>query len=454
MPQLRSSGHDGWRLPGTHTRIEPLPRRRWRSRCRGEDRAHLCPPPTACPATPSAVAPSIARVATALKRTPAREDALADVDWAFLTTPDAHALHGLHPYPAKFVPALPRVVIERLTEPGDLVMDPFAGSGTALVEALLLGRRAVGGDLNPVAIVTSRAKSRRLTPEQLRRLDHARDEIPDRVTEALSQPAALALPADWEPTAGRRFRGLSFWFSREVALELAALKAAIAVETDEACRSVLDMCLSSIVVSVSWQDSDTRYVRRAKKIEQGYPTSLYLRRLATARAAIQQLSAEASFSSEVFMSDARTADYADEQTVRLIVTSPPYPNAWSYHLYHQNRILWLDHDPWAFKDQEIGHHRAYSATGGSGESDFKDDMHKSMEAMKRALQPDGRIVIVVGDSIVRGAVVRNDAVVMEAGINAGLTPVAAYNRFIDPKRKAFNPSIGKIKTEHILVFRR
>lgn len=392
-------------------------------------------------------------MATALKITPAHNDALAGIDWAFLETPEAHALHGLHPYPAKFVPALPRLVIERLTEPGDLVMDPFAGSGTALVEALLLGRRAVGGDLNPVALVTARAKTTKLTTEQLARLDDARDQIPERVADALSKPEDLELPPHWDPTAGRRFRGLSFWFSREVALELAALKAAIAAEQDEACRAVLDMCLSSIVVAVSWQDSDTRYVRRAKTIEQGYPTSLYIRRLAAARKAIGQLSEQVLFSADVVESDARTADYAGENTVRLVVTSPPYPNAWSYHLYHQNRILWLDRDPWAFKAQEIGHHRAYSAANGAGEFDFKDDMQKSMEAMKRALRPDGLAVIIVGDSIVRGELVRNDSVVEEAGISAGLTLVVAYNRFIDPKRKAFNPSIGKIKTEHILVFR-
>jgi DNA modification methylase len=387
------------------------------------------------------------------QRNPAPEDALADVDWGFLEAPEAHAAHGLHPYPAKFVPALPRLVIQRLTDPGDLVMDPFAGSGTALVEALLQGRRAVGGDLNPVAVVTAQAKTARLTPEQLARLDEFADEIPDRTGAALARPSGLALPPDWEPTAGRRFRGLSFWFSETVALELAAIKAAIAAERDEACRSVLNMCLSSIVVSVSWQDSDTRYVRREKKIGQGYPTSLYVRRLAAARSALQQFSDEAHFSGRVVNADARHADYAEEKSVRLVVTSPPYPNAWSYHLYHQNRILWLDNDPWAFKAQEIGHHRAYSAARGSTATDFRDDMQKSMEAMRRALRPDGTAVVVVGDSVVRGALVRNDAVVAEAGTQAGLTHVATYNRSIDPKRKAFNPSIGKIKAEHILVFR-
>jgi DNA methylase len=403
-------------------------------------------------AVPSAAAHSLLPVATAV-RNPAPEDALADVDWSFLEAPRAHAVHGLHPYPAKFVPALPRLVIQRLTDPGDLVMDPFAGSGTALVEALLEGRRAVGGDLNPVAIVSARAKTARLTPEQLARLDDVGEEIPDRVAQALARPGDLVLPPDWEPTAGRRFRGLSFWFSQDVALELAALKTAIAGERDEACRSVLYMCLSSIVVSVSWQDSDTRYVRREKDIGQGYPTSLYVRRLAAARAAIQLFSEKAGFSGQVFMSDARHASYAKEGSVRLVVTSPPYPNAWSYHLYHQNRILWLDHDPWAFKTQEIGHHRAYSAARGSSAADFRDDMQKSMEAMRRALRPDGTAVIVVGDSVVRGAIVRNDSVVVQAATDAGFTHIITCDRCIDPKRKAFNPSIGKIKTEHVLVFR-
>ncbi len=62
----------------------------------------------------------------------------------------AHSLHEIS-YRACFKPQLPRFFITRLTAPGELVHDPFMGRGTTLLEAALLGRRAVGSDLNPLS---------------------------------------------------------------------------------------------------------------------------------------------------------------------------------------------------------------------------------------------------------------------------------------------------------------
>ena len=63
---------------------------------------------------------------------------------------DAHRLHEIS-YRACFKPQLPRFFIERLTKPNDVVFDPFMGSGTTLGEALKLGARAIGRDINPVS---------------------------------------------------------------------------------------------------------------------------------------------------------------------------------------------------------------------------------------------------------------------------------------------------------------
>jgi hypothetical protein len=64
----------------------------------------------------------------------------------------AHPLHEVS-YRACFKPQLPRFFIERLTQAGDLVYDPFMGRGTTLVEGALLGRRVAGCDVNPLSRV-------------------------------------------------------------------------------------------------------------------------------------------------------------------------------------------------------------------------------------------------------------------------------------------------------------
>ena len=379
--------------------------------------------------------------------------ALDGIDWSFTAEAGAHPIHGLHPYPAKFVPALPRRVIEALTRPGDLVFDPFVGSGTALVEALLAGRRGVGGDLNPVAVVAATAKTRLLSAEQVGSLQRWAAQTEARVRARL-QAGAVTLPDAWTPVGGRRFKGLEFWFDEQIARELAALREVIRDELDPDVAAVLRMCFSSIIVAVSWQDSDTRYVRRQKAVGAGAVGRLYVRRLLESIDALGALRATAPEAATVVAADAREADYVREGSAALMITSPPYPNAWSYHLYHQNRILWLEEDPWEFKAREIGHHRAYSAANGATSEDFARDIGSVLEHAARALRPGGHAVVVIGDSIVRGEFVRNDHIVAAAAAAAGLASVVTFKRVIDPKRKAFIPSIGSIKTEHVLVYRR
>lgn len=67
--------------------------------------------------------------------------------------------HPLYPYPARMSPELARSLILGLTQPGDVVFDPFVGGGTTAIEALSNGRRVVCSDLNPLACFVTRAKA-------------------------------------------------------------------------------------------------------------------------------------------------------------------------------------------------------------------------------------------------------------------------------------------------------
>src|SRR5256885_9711341 len=59
--------------------------------------------------------------------------------------------HNFYHYPARFPPAIARSIIETFSRPGDVLLDPFMGGGTTVVEALSLGRRIIGVDLNALA---------------------------------------------------------------------------------------------------------------------------------------------------------------------------------------------------------------------------------------------------------------------------------------------------------------
>src|SRR6476646_6407224 len=84
---------------------------------------------------------------------------LCCLDWEFKTTHTGYYTHRCHPYSAKYIPQIPNLLISNFTKKNDLVLDNFVGSGTTLVESKLLGRNAIGVDINPLACLISKVKT-------------------------------------------------------------------------------------------------------------------------------------------------------------------------------------------------------------------------------------------------------------------------------------------------------
>ncbi|MFY9342272.1 MAG: DNA methyltransferase [Planctomycetota bacterium] len=80
-----------------------------------------------------------------------------------------HRFHSICPYFAMFPEQFVEHWVDRLTKKGDVVLDPFCGRGTAPFQSLLMGRKAVGNDVNPVAYVVTRAKTSTPSAGVLRR---------------------------------------------------------------------------------------------------------------------------------------------------------------------------------------------------------------------------------------------------------------------------------------------
>ena len=93
--------------------------------------------------------------------------AINEMDWEFRNSDTQYLSHNIHRYSGKFIPQIARSTIELLTDSGEIVLDPYLGSGTTALEAMLLGRKCIGVDLNPLAILISQVKCTVLSKEKL-----------------------------------------------------------------------------------------------------------------------------------------------------------------------------------------------------------------------------------------------------------------------------------------------
>lgn len=87
--------------------------------------------------------------------------------YLFISYDQSFLTHGLHKYPAKFFPELPRWLIQRYSQNGDFILDPFSGSGTTNLEALLMHRNSVGIDVEPFSRYLSTVKVTPIEKEEL-----------------------------------------------------------------------------------------------------------------------------------------------------------------------------------------------------------------------------------------------------------------------------------------------
>lgn len=74
--------------------------------------------------------------------------------------------HNFYRYPARFSPMFAATAIECFSEVGDLVLDPYMGGGTTIVETLAMGRRTVGNDLNSLATFVAKVKTTLLDSQE------------------------------------------------------------------------------------------------------------------------------------------------------------------------------------------------------------------------------------------------------------------------------------------------
>lgn len=376
---------------------------------------------------------------------------IANADWAFADDDTGFLTHDVHPYPAKYIPQIPANLIRRLSLPGELVLDPFGGSGTTATEAVRLGRRAISVDANPLATLIGRVKTSGITEEARHRLERLASAVQ---TYALDTAPAIdsTTVRQWVP----EIPNLEKWFSPIVVAELACIRRLVAELTEGCSRDIASLALSRIIVRVSNQDSETRYVAKEKNLPPRSAIRAFLDSLQAIQRRVEQFSdiktlGEARF----FTGDSRhvMADDIAPESVGLIVTSPPYPNATDYHLYHRFRIFWLGYDPRLLGEVEIGSHLKHQRKQ-SGFTEYVDDMVAVLRDCHHVLSAGRYAVFVVGDAVFGGETIDTAAGLAKAASEIGFEHVSTVERPIHATRRSFSTAARRARSEKLLVLRK
>ena len=274
---------------------------------------------------------------------------------------DVRFTHYLFRFPAKFHPPVVRLLLNRYTKLGDLILDPFCGSGTLLVEALTLGRHAVGVDIDPLATFISRVKATPIDPDKLQSAFSLLSEVIQEIRRPNEQYDRFMFDDISESTFARSRRTLripeipniSHWFRRYVIVDLARLKNAILdAPLSSGTRDFFLACFASIIRNASNADpvpvsglEVTAHMRRldeeGRKID---PFALFERRVRRQLIGMQQLwDASKDSNITVKRGDAtQLRKLIRKREFDALITSPPYNTSVDYYRRHMLEMYWLD----------------------------------------------------------------------------------------------------------------
>lgn len=377
---------------------------------------------------------------------------LRSINWAFTTDDTGFLTHDIHPYPSKFIPQIPGHLIARLSLRGELVLDPFGGCGTTALEAVRLGRRALSVDANAVGTLIGKVKTYNLDRTTATDLHVIKSAL---TTVLLDIPSADKLCEENEKFIPE-IPNIDKWFPLTSRGELAIIRSRIATLESDTARDMALLALSRIMLSVSFQDSETRYSSKPRNIPQGETLKRFLTALNDIVRNVKKTQPVLRYGVCKFVTaDARQLnnDVCKSDSIDLIVTSPPYGNANDYHLYHRFRLLWLGYDPRQLAKVEIGSHLRHQRES-SGFDSYLEDMKQSLSGMYRVLKPGRYAVLVVGDAIYKKALYQGAESISKVAKEFGFETVCIIERQIHSTKRSFVAAGRRATTEKLLVLRK
>jgi len=388
--------------------------------------------------------------------------------------------HNYFKYPCKFIPEIPRWAINSYlnTNGNNVVLDPFSGSGTTLLEAAIKGFTAYGGEIDEVAKLITKVKTTQLTPDEMQYVAMWVKPVLQCITEGSYDRSKSILP---------EIKNLTHWFEEYVLYDLGYLYAEIENINNENVQDFLLLCMASIVKRVSNCDDISPKPYVSNKVKKAIPSlaKLFEDTVTKNLAAMRELADYQLGSVDVIGTATELA--LPDNSVDIAVTSPPYINAFDYVRTMRLENLWLNMETeesllenkkkylgtesikcktelqkLQILEQSTMLRKCYDLIFSVDEKralivkKFFEDMEKNLLEVKRVLKPGSVYAIVIGNSVIREVEIESWRILKDLAVAMGYKYVTHFGYEIK------NPYIriprgnkgGKIAVDHILVIRK
>ena len=362
-----------------------------------------------------------------------------------------------HPFPARMPMEVAQAAISALTKPGDIVLDPMAGSGVVPRAAIDLGRRAVGTDIDPLAVIQSRALCAQIPMEQFDSMAAASFHEASEILRSSPQ-----VEAQWDSLDDEARKFIMYWFRKEHADELFALSLALDKLAGRAAWPIFATLFSSLIISrgsgasLAMDLSRSRPHRVDCKVPRS-PFSAWAQKVIAFRRYYEGRPYRTE--ADLRVGDARDLQIADE-SVDAVITSPPYINAIDYMRMSKFTLIFLGsrlRDLRAIRATSVGtkvglaEGRLPVALGSMVEKSVADpkrrpmlrryihDLHTILGETFRVLKPGGRALFVMGPSILSRREYDAAKVLNQVAASVGFRPIGHGRRELCEARRSLPP---------------
>jgi DNA modification methylase len=360
----------------------------------------------------------------------------------FKGIPASRGIYSIHPYPAMFHFMLVRKFLKEFSKEGDLVFDPFCGSGVSAGECLKLSRNFVGYDINPLAILIAKVRT---TPQNIEELEKNLEKILKTKVKNFDVPD---------------FHNIRYWFDDDVIEELARLREAIFRIEKEKVQDFFKVAFSETVRKVSNADPNEFKLLKRKKGENSRNVKEFFRSISKRNIqSILEISNLKS-SSKIILEQRNILDGIplEDESVDFVITSPPYGDSKTtvaYEQFSKLSLKWLGIDD-KFEKNLLGAKIRKPADKENLPSDvlydcvfqieredekrarevisFYYDLFLAIKEISRKVKGKGFVVFVVGNRKVKGIELPTDKICADFFISFGFNHIKTFVREISNKR--------------------